>query len=131
MLLEGFKTIAQAGKVSLMAVQQIIARLSFRLAKTMPQTPHEYTVRAPETEVDYVALYDAIQRDGVAERYGGRKKKYLYPGDGWKYWAMTTHLPSSRVLNRMRIEDDLDRLQREGQPIRNDGRGIASQRAKG
>jgi hypothetical protein len=28
---------------------------------------------------------------------------------------MTTHLPSSRVINRMRIEDDLERLRREGQ----------------
>ena len=58
----------------------IIARLSFRFAKTMPQTPHEYTVRTPETEAAYVAIYDAIQRDGVDERYNGRKKKYLYPG---------------------------------------------------
>ena len=96
----------------------IIARLPFRFAETMPQTPHEYTVRQPETEADYVALFDAIRQHGVDERYGGSERKYLYPGDGWKYWAMTTDLPSSRILNRMRIEDDADRLRREGQPIR-------------
>jgi hypothetical protein len=98
-----------------MDILAIIGRLSFRVAKTLPHIPHEYTVRSPETEADYVALFEAIQRDGVFERYAGRKKKYLYPGDGRKYWAMTTHLPSSRVINRMRIEDDLERLRREGQ----------------
>ena len=81
----------------------------------MPFIPHEYTVRSPETEADYVALFNAIQADGVFERYKGRKKRYLYPGDGRKYWAMTTSLPYSRVLNRMRIEDDLLRLRAEGQ----------------
>lgn len=98
----------------------IISRLHFRFAKTMPQTPHEYTVRKPEdmaAEADYIALFNTILADGIDERYGGRKK-YLYPGDGWKYWAMTTHLPSSRVLNRQRIEHDVERLRREGQPIR-------------
>jgi hypothetical protein len=103
----------------------IIPRLSFRFAKTMPQTPHEYTVRSEATEEDYVALYHTVTQDGVDERYNGRKKKYLYPGDGWKYWAMTTHLPSSRILNRQRIEHDVERLRREGQPIRDiDGQPV-------
>jgi hypothetical protein len=92
-----------------------IANLSFRAAKTMPHIPHEYTVRSPETEPAYVALFAAIQERGVFERYEGRKKKYLYPGDGRKYWAMTTALSQSRIINRMKIEDDLPRLRREGQ----------------
>jgi hypothetical protein len=49
------------------------------------------------------------------ERWKGRKKRYLYPGDGRKYWAMTSRVWHSRVINRMRIEDDLERLRREGQ----------------
>jgi hypothetical protein len=99
---------------------EIISRLSWRFAKTMPETPHEYTVRGkPEgNEADYEALYHDIQQIGVDERHNGRKKKYLYPGDGWKYWAMTTHLPSSHVLNRMLIKHDADRLRREGQVLR-------------
>jgi hypothetical protein len=83
----------------------------------MPHLPHEYTVRG-DNPPDYEQLFLAIQRDGVDERYGGRRKKYLYPGDGWKYWAMTTHLPSSRILNRMLIEHDADRLRKEGQVVR-------------
>lgn len=93
----------------------VIGRLSFRRAKSMPHIPHEYTVRSPETEADYLTLFAAVLTDGVYERWAGRKKKYLYPGDGRKYWAMTTHVPSSRIINRMKIEDDLPRLRKEGQ----------------
>ena len=81
----------------------------------MPEIPNKYTVRDEANEAAYVALFNAIAAVGVFERSRGRHKKYLYPGDGWKYWAMTTHMPSSRVLNRMRIEDDLARLRAEGQ----------------
>jgi hypothetical protein len=93
----------------------IIRRLRFRSARTMPEIPHEYTTRSAATEADYVALFNAIQSDGVVERYNRRRKRYLYPSDGRKYWAMTTHLPSSRILNRMLIEHDLPRLRQEGQ----------------
>jgi hypothetical protein len=98
----------------------VIGRLLWRRARPKdrwgrPQVPHEYTVRSPQTEADYVALFTAIQGSEVFERYSGRRKRYLYPGDGNKYWAMTTSIAQSTVLNRMRIEDDLDRLRREGQ----------------
>jgi hypothetical protein len=96
-------------------VLAIIGRLPWRVAKTMPQIPHQYTVRSHETEADYVVLFNAIQSAGVDERYNRRRKKYLYPGDGHKYWAMTTSVHQSRILNRMRIEDDLPRLRRERQ----------------
>ena len=92
-----------------------INRLPFRIAKTMPHIPHEYTVRTPETGQAYVALFNAIMADGVYEYYKGRRKKYLYPGDFRKYWAMTTNIHASRVINRMKIEDDLLRSRREGQ----------------
>jgi hypothetical protein len=97
------------------SIRPIIDTLSFRFASTMPQIPHEYTVRSAENEAAYVALFNAIQEHGQAERYKGHQKKYLYPGDGWKYWAMTTELGQSRVINRMKIEDDLERLRREDQ----------------
>ena len=80
--------------------------------------PHEYTMRDKKDaarETAYVQLFHLIQADGVIERWHGRKKRYLYPGDGYKYWAMTTNEPQSRVLNRMRVEDDIERLRQEGQ----------------
>jgi hypothetical protein len=79
------------------------------------QCPRSRTNTRYGNEAAYVALFNAIQEYGRTERYKGRPNKYLYPGDGWKYWAMTNELGQSRVINRMKIEDDLERLCREGQ----------------
>ena len=97
------------------SIRPVIDGLSFRFASTMPEIPHEYVVRSPHNEAAYVALFSTIMEHGVYERWAGRHKRYLYPGDGWKYWAMTTELPKSWVINRMKIEDDLERSRREGQ----------------
>lgn len=96
------------------SIRAVIDSLSFRFAETMPEIPHEYVVRSPDNEVAYVALFSAIMKHDVSESWAGRHKRYLYPGDGRKYWAMTTKLRESRVINRMKIEDDLERLRREG-----------------
>jgi len=98
-------------------IRAVIESLSFRVARTMPEIPHEYIVRSPDNEAAYVALFNAIMEHGVCERWAGRYKRYLYPGDGRKYWAMTTELQDSRVINRMKIEDDLERLRRLDQGL--------------
>jgi hypothetical protein len=74
-------------------------KLQFQFAKTMPDAPHEYVVRTPENEADYVALYRAIERHGQFETWRGRRYKYWYAGDGYKYWYMGS-LTQSRVINR-------------------------------
>ena len=84
-----------------------LSRLEFKFAKTMPETPHWYVVRSPANEADYVALFHACQRDGVDEKFGGRRYRYWYPGDGFKYWTMTTDLARSQVINRAKVDDDL------------------------
>jgi hypothetical protein len=89
---------------------QAISRLTFVFAKTMPELPHEYTVRRRAAdEADYIALFEAIQEHGVIERWKGRPGRYLYPGDGWRYWPMTAKLNSrleyNRHINRNRVEE--------------------------
>lgn len=79
-----------------------LAALAFREAKTMPECPREYVVRTPENESAYVALFNLIGEHGVQEKWGRYKYKYWYPGDGWKYWRMTSDIRYSRVLNRAR-----------------------------
>jgi hypothetical protein len=37
-------------------------------------------------------------------------RRYLYPGDGWRYWHMAKDLsgspgPDNRIINRNRVED--------------------------
>jgi hypothetical protein len=83
-------------------VAGIIAALSFRVAKTMPEIPHEYVVRTPENEAAYVALFNLIVAEGVHGKWGRSRYQYWYPGDGWKYWRMTNDIRQSRVLNRAR-----------------------------
>jgi len=84
-----------------------IARVSWRFAKTMPQWPHEYTVRAwrPELEGEFVAFVALIRRDGTVKpwpkdtphpRY---HHTYLHI-DGWQYWTMGAPINETTVINR-------------------------------
>jgi hypothetical protein len=99
------------GEFELDDVLAAIGRLSFRVAKTMPQIPHEYTVRGEENEADYVALHNAIRAAGTVEYWHARRvlrgkplerrsrgvaKRYLYPGDGFRYWY-ESKLPGSKI----------------------------------
>ncbi len=108
-------------------ILDVIARLSFRVARTMPQIPHQYTVRQEAAdEADYIALHKAISLEGVVERWHGRRvrgsnpidrgpgrpMRYLYPGDGYRYWYMSD-LSRSKIINRNRVED-AQRLREEG-----------------
>ena len=67
-----------------------------------------------------MTLFNAIMTDGVYEYYKRRRKKYLYPGDGRKYWAMP---PTS-----MRAAFSIGWRSRTLEP---DGIGIDSSRACG
>jgi hypothetical protein len=57
-----------------------ITALSFLVAKTMPEIPHEYVVRTLENEAAYVALFNRIIEHGVHERWRGRRYQVLVPG---------------------------------------------------
>lgn len=100
---------------ALALIEQLSFRVAFRAGKKMPQS--EYTMRDRQDgarETAYVQLFHLIQADGVIEHWRGHKKRYLYPGDGYKYWAMMTFEPASRVINRMQIEHDIERPRRGG-----------------
>jgi hypothetical protein len=81
------------------------ANLPFQFAKTMPNTPHWYVRRTPENETDYVELFHTIAEQGVVEKWGKARYRYWYPGDGFKYWAMTTDVRQSRIINRAKVEE--------------------------
>jgi integrase len=78
--------------------------LTFRFARTMPDIPHEYVVRSPENEAEYVQLFHTIEQNGVWEMFGGRRYQYWYPGDGFRYWRMHKLLAKSTVINRAKVE---------------------------
>jgi hypothetical protein len=97
------------------AVISPLAPLAFREAQTMPECPHEYVVRTPENEAAYVAIFNLIVEQGVHERWGRRKYQYWYPGDGWKYWCMTSDIRQSRVLNRARADTPIAGAEEESE----------------
>lgn len=85
-----------------------ISKMEFVFAKTMPDIPHWYVVRANTDEADYIALFDAIEKYGIRKRWGKYNRKYLEPGDGYKYWHMAevngvVDMSVSRVINRAKV----------------------------
>jgi hypothetical protein len=73
---------------------ELIGRLRFTFAKSYADwCPHEWTA-ARDAPADFKELAAAIRERGVVEYWQGRANRYLYPGDGWRYWHM------GRVINR-------------------------------
>ena len=76
----------------------VIDRLRFRFARSMPQIPHEYTLRLETgNDDDYVALYDAVMQSEIVAAWQGTKGtvknqkplRYLHAGGYW-YWSMSS-----------------------------------------
>lgn len=77
----------------------IISKLKFRYAKTMPDIPHEYVVRNKDLSSDeFSDVADTIAMLGVIEYFGKKPFRYYYPGDGYKYWII------GDILNRTTID---------------------------
>jgi hypothetical protein len=84
-------------------VREFITYHRWVFAKTMPQHPHEYTLRKhARSELEFEAVVAYIRECGVPERFG--RATYIYlPVDDWKYWTMGAPLPATILINRARI----------------------------
>lgn len=88
-----------------------IAKVRWQFEKTMPQWPHEYTVREwrPDLDPGFLASAALIRRDGVIKpwlREAAHPRYHdTYLGlDGWEYWTMGAPLPETTVINRARVD---------------------------
>jgi hypothetical protein len=80
--------------------RDLIARNKWTFAKTMPQIPHEYTLRKNwNSEKEFVALVLYIREVGRQEKFGRTTYTYLYL-DGYKYWTMGAHIDITTLINR-------------------------------
>jgi hypothetical protein len=84
-----------------------IASVRWQFAKTMPQWPHEYTVRAwrPDLEQQFVQFVVLIRRDGVVKAWppDAAEPRYHHAYlelDGWEYWTMDSPIPETTLINR-------------------------------
>jgi hypothetical protein len=91
------------------AARAYIAKVRWQFAKTMPQWPHEYTVRAwrPDLERDFCNLAALIRREGVVKPWprdaaAPRYHHTYLELDGWEYWTMGASVPETTVINRAR-----------------------------
>lgn len=88
-------------------VRAYVAEVLWQFAKTMPQWPHEYTVREwrPDLEREFFEFVVLICRDGVVEPWPRDTSTPRYHHtylelDGWEYWTMGAPVPKTAVINR-------------------------------
>jgi len=87
-----------------------ISEADWRFSSTMPQWPHEYTVREWRPDLggqffDFVAL---IRRDGITKPWpldaATPRYHHTYLAlDGWEYWTMGEPIPETALINRARL----------------------------
>ena len=69
-------------------LREFVQTSPWTFARTMPEKPHEYTLRAkaPDEKLfERVVLY--IRQAGYKANHGSWTYTYLHI-DGWKYWTM-------------------------------------------
>lgn len=80
---------------------------SWKFAKSMPQMPHEYTLRREAKDEDLferVVLY--IRQVGYPKKWGNTTYIYLNI-DGWQYWTMGAPLEATILINRAKLRGNL------------------------
>lgn len=81
----------------------------WRYAKTMPQWPHEYTVRRYEDPEKDQALFEEavgfIRTHGESREFEPTGKSAVYFDiDGRQYWTMGAPIEETIIINRARLD---------------------------
>ncbi len=86
-----------------------IDSVRWQFARTMPQWPHEYTVRewCPDLETAIRGFVVLIRRQGVIKPWPlaaatPRYRHTYLEVDGWEYWTMGFPVAETTVINRAR-----------------------------
>jgi hypothetical protein len=83
-----------------------VDRHPWRFASTMPENPHEYTLRKNASGSIFEAAVRYIREHGTLEMFRGRPYKTLYFRDH-KFWTMGYPLQETELINRKpRAADD-------------------------
>ena len=73
------------------------------MQKTMPETPHFYTLRRTwRDEKEFESIVEYIREHGVKEKFEGKEYIYLHLGD-FKYWTMGEAAKDTILINRAKI----------------------------
>lgn len=74
-------------------------------ARTMPQNPHEYTLRRSARNEVFEAAVRYVREHGRMERFRGRPYRTWYFGEH-KYWTLGAPLADTILVNRKALKDD-------------------------
>src|SRR5688572_5621333 len=78
----------QASAADLERLQQLLGEQEWIFAKTMPQNPHEYTLRRKwRSDDDFIFAVQIIRRHGYRQRWGKSYYTCLDVNDHF-YWTM-------------------------------------------
>ena len=87
-----------------------VGKVRWQFAKTMPQWPHEYTVRKwrQDLEEEFLEFVVLIRHEGIVKPWprdaGVPRYRHTYLEiDGWEYWTMGAPVPETTVINRARL----------------------------
>jgi hypothetical protein len=78
--------------------RRFIEQTEWRVAVTMPESPHSYVVRTWPPSDGFTALVTLVQAHGTSRRWQGRSYRSYEIGDGFVYWFVWP------VLNRKPVE---------------------------
>ena len=82
-------------------ITQILESKSYRFAKTMPESPHFYTLKREWDNLkEFEKAVSYIRENGQKELWqDGQHYTYLYV-NGWKYWTMGSPVSETILINR-------------------------------
>jgi hypothetical protein len=80
-----------------------VAAAPWRFAATMPEAPHEYTLRRQHDPARFEQAVRFIREHGYQAQWG-RATHLYYELDGRKYWTMGAPPEQTIVLNRANVE---------------------------
>ena len=89
------------------ALREFIDSSQWTFAKTMPEWPHEYIVRARVDENLFAQLVRHIRANGYEGKFY-RKSITYYDDGGLVYWTMGAPLEETTIINRCKKENSYE-----------------------
>jgi len=85
-------------------IREYIKSVYWKYAKTMPEHPHEYTLKEwnPDKK-DMFEKFCIFIREKGYDDYFYRKKLRYYNLDGYKYWTMGSPIEETILINRAKL----------------------------
>ena len=86
-------------------IRKYISSVKWQYAKTMPEIPHEYTIKGwnPDKVGEFEDFVKYINEHGKDEEFYGKTYRYLVVDD-YKYWAMDDVI-NREIINQINDEE--------------------------